>query len=184
MRGKLGEDAVGTTGQVLCGVLQNGRRSYRLLGPGAACFSGPAGKNSCGRFSAGQVGRRLEPGLGKRAARWWRWLVAGMLISTEAQGQQPQPRIVTVAGQQVRPVTAALPPVHIKAPELDDNVKVKVLKEAVVYANQHRGDVMGLYSVVAVRSGNWIKDSLPAILGRVILGPGGADRTSGDDSES
>ena len=127
-----------------------------------------AGQGVCGRLSPEQLGRGVELGgsrlTGSRLAAserigrfWWRWLVAGLLFSAEAQAQVRAR--VEVVQRSVRPgglaraVTAGIPLAQVKSPELDDSVKVQVLPEAVVvgYANcELRGMVGGLSYVPAV----------------------------------
>jgi hypothetical protein len=110
-----------------------------------------AGRGLCGRFSTEQVGRGLELMPAKRGVRWWwQWLVAGLLVSAEVRGQ----------GRPKVEVVVAAPPTRVKALELTERAKVKVLPEAVVYSESRRYAIAGLFSVVMVRSGNWLQDSL------------------------
>jgi hypothetical protein len=51
-------------------------------------YLGMAGRQVCGRFAPEQLGRDLALGTERRKKRWWHWLVAGLLVTAEARGQE------------------------------------------------------------------------------------------------
>jgi hypothetical protein len=97
-----------------------------------------AGQGVCGRLLPEQLERKMElASSGRGGRRWWRWLVAGLLFSAEAQAQQ-RPKVEVVQrpvkpGGLARAVTAGMPLAQVKPLELNDSVRVQVLPEAVVW---------------------------------------------------
>jgi hypothetical protein len=132
-----------------------------------------AGQGVCGRFSPEQLGRGMEMRAASRGRWWWRWLVAGLLLSFgEARGQQRvKPTVSMISPGGLVAVTA--PPASVKALPVTDSVKV--LPEVVVLGYGGRrscSDLTGAVMVVPAKSlGDTIREKVSDTLSMMGLLP-------------
>jgi hypothetical protein len=139
-----------------------------------------AGQHVCGRLAGDQLNRgiALQPDAAGPSRRWWTWLLAGLLISSEAKAQRLPEVTVTAAPKttvrKTRPVIGLMVmsrELPDSLPVKDDSIKVKELPAVVVKGYPTMGKVALTGAVMAVSSicsktgpvTQWLKDTLTTI---------------------
>ena len=141
-----------------------------------------AGQHVCGRMAADQLDRAMHvpPAAGKRHPGWWKWLLAGLLVSSEARAQRLPVATVTAAppkkpvdsrpifqGLMVRPRVLPdsftdkaepvkiqeLPPVEVTSYMVVGKMRVTTGEVSTVSGRCMKGDSLA----------GWMKDTLAAL---------------------
>ncbi|HXB95053.1 MAG TPA: hypothetical protein VNU70_07835, partial [Puia sp.] len=135
------------------------------------------GQQVCGRLAPGQLNRglALESGVGKGRRGWWHWLLAGLLVASEADAQR-QP-LKTGSHQAAGAVLEKMlmgdtvMMVPEKIPVKRDTIRAQELPAVVVraYATMGKMDLCGTVGGLAIRSRRvdspmqWVRDTLAMV---------------------
>jgi hypothetical protein len=125
-----------------------------------------SGREVCGRLSTDQLNRDIEfqaPPVKKRMG-WWRWVLAGLLVSSEARSQH-QPVKAKIEVQRLQVATKASVPLELgrNAP---DSIKVQELPPVVVTGSPLTGKLGGLTYGICIKADTpmkWVTDSLNSL---------------------
>jgi hypothetical protein len=123
-----------------------------------------AGQQVCGRVAPEQLNRAIavQPVAGKGWRVWWHWMLAGLLISSEATAQQRPKAADTVM---VRMGRMSLKPTQVQAAAVKDSIKIKELPTVTVvgYPTIYCHRLTGAMTMVSVRTDTlkqWVSDTL------------------------
>jgi hypothetical protein len=130
------------------------------------------GQHVCGRMAVDQLNRTmaLQPDAAKLRQRWWKWLLAGLLISSEAKAQRLAAKPTT--HQIIKPVLAGVT-MGDTIVVAKDSIKVQELPAVEVKGYLTTRALAGTVGMVSTVSGRqiesstssirWIKDTLTTI---------------------
>jgi hypothetical protein len=124
------------------------------------------GRQVCGRLSTDQLNRDMElqtPPVKKRTG-WWRWVLAGLLMSSEASAQY-QPAKAKIGLQRVQAETWKPVPLE-PGRGVPDSIKVQELPPVVVTGPPLTGRLGGISFAVCIKADTtmkWVRDTLTSL---------------------